>query len=477
MSLEATVVCVDNSEWTRNGDYAPNRFQAQADAVNELASAKTQANPENTVGVLAMAGKKPTVLVTPTAELGKVLNSLANLQIEGEASFSASSQIAQLALKHRENKNQRQRIVMFVGSPLVETKEQLVKIAKKLKKNNVAVDVVHFSNCEANEEKLDAFIDAVSSGDSSHLVNVPAGTILLDQLFSTPIYQTEGGGGYGSSMGAEGGGAGGGEGMEFGVDPNMDPELAMVLRISMEEERARQGITGGDAAAEDAAGGTPAATPGAEATAAPAATAEATAGAPEPMEEDALLQQALAMSMDVDEEPVTAEAPSAAAAPDTSAAPSSVPAVAATPAASSAPAATPGAPLKQQQGQQGEEGQPAGGGEEDDNPMEGIDDPELVAALAMSMQNYSENWESGAAATPAPSAAAATAPRGGEENVDDLLNDADYMSNLLQNLADVDDNDPNLQETIRNLLEQDGAAGSGATPDKAKKDDEKSDKP
>lgn len=49
MSLEATVVCVDNSEWTRNGDFAPTRWQAQADAVNLLAGAKTQANPENTV--------------------------------------------------------------------------------------------------------------------------------------------------------------------------------------------------------------------------------------------------------------------------------------------------------------------------------------------------------------------------------------------------------------------------------------------
>ena len=48
-AMEATVVCVDNSEWTRNGDYAPTRFQAQADAVNLLAGAKTQANPENTV--------------------------------------------------------------------------------------------------------------------------------------------------------------------------------------------------------------------------------------------------------------------------------------------------------------------------------------------------------------------------------------------------------------------------------------------
>ena len=55
--MEATVICVDNSEWTRNGDFAPTRFQAQADAVNLLAGAKTQANPENTIGVLTMAGK------------------------------------------------------------------------------------------------------------------------------------------------------------------------------------------------------------------------------------------------------------------------------------------------------------------------------------------------------------------------------------------------------------------------------------
>jgi 26S proteasome regulatory subunit N10 len=50
--------------------------QAQADAVNLLAGAKTQANPENAVGVLTMAGKAPRVLVTPTPDLGRVLNAM-----------------------------------------------------------------------------------------------------------------------------------------------------------------------------------------------------------------------------------------------------------------------------------------------------------------------------------------------------------------------------------------------------------------
>ena len=75
-SMEAVVVCIDNSEWTRNGDYAPNRFQAQADAVNLLAGAKTEANSENTVGVITMSGKSPKVLVTLTTDLGKILNSV-----------------------------------------------------------------------------------------------------------------------------------------------------------------------------------------------------------------------------------------------------------------------------------------------------------------------------------------------------------------------------------------------------------------
>jgi hypothetical protein len=68
----------------------------------------------------------------------------AGLEIEGVMNVPSGVQIAQLALKHRQNKNQRQRIVLFAGSPINADKETLVKIGKKLKKNNVAVDIVNF---------------------------------------------------------------------------------------------------------------------------------------------------------------------------------------------------------------------------------------------------------------------------------------------------------------------------------------------
>lgn len=42
----------------------------------------------------------------------------------------------------------------------------LVKLGKKLKKNNVAVDVVNFGEEGENTSKLEAFIEAVNSNDN-----------------------------------------------------------------------------------------------------------------------------------------------------------------------------------------------------------------------------------------------------------------------------------------------------------------------
>ena len=354
MVLEATVVCIDNSDWMINGDYKPTRLQAQTEAVNLLAGAKTGSNPENTVGVLSLAGiRGPKVMATPTPDLGRVLSCMQEIRPEGQvslvqgvqvsgivtprsasvrafasspalpsdaatcrvppsSSFASVVQIAQLALKHRQNKNQRQRIVAFIGSPLAEEEKVLVKAAKKLKKNNVAVDIVSFGDegIEANGAKLEAFFSAVNSNDTSHLVTVPPGTgILSDVLLSTPVFTGEDGGmaGAGGAMASGSAGAGaGGNDFEFGVDPNLDPELALALRVSMEEERARQEAAARAASATPADAGGADQAPKAEEGAAPPSAEADTGAAAGPatdadgdvqMDDDAILQQALAMSL------------------------------------------------------------------------------------------------------------------------------------------------------------------------------------
>ena len=87
-------------------------------------------------------------------------------KIVGNSDLTTGINVASLALKHRQNKNQRQRVVVFVGSPVEQTEEDLVKLGKKLKKNNIAVDIISFGEDVENEEKLSKFIEAVNSGDN-----------------------------------------------------------------------------------------------------------------------------------------------------------------------------------------------------------------------------------------------------------------------------------------------------------------------
>ncbi|WWC57593.1 uncharacterized protein I303_100125 [Kwoniella dejecticola CBS 10117] len=236
MPLESCMLVLDNSEYMRNGDYAPTRFQAQAEAVSTVFTAKTDSNPESAVGLMTMAGKSPSLLVTPTNDLGKLLSSLSKVQISGTSSLSTSISIAQLSLKHRENKNQRQRIVVFIGSPIEESKESLNKLGKKLRKNNVVIDLITFGEeGRENDDKLGGLIEGVG-GDESHLVSIPPGPqFLSDVILSSPILFD----GDGAIPGGSGSG-GGGEGAfgisgEDGIDPNMDPELAMAIRMSLQE--------------------------------------------------------------------------------------------------------------------------------------------------------------------------------------------------------------------------------------------------
>ena len=102
---------MDNSESSRNGDYVcvsialtesatdiffrPSRWDAQADAVNMIFQAKTQANAESSVGLMTMGGKGPEVLVTlTTTDLGKILDGMHRTKIQGHSHLATGIKIA-----------------------------------------------------------------------------------------------------------------------------------------------------------------------------------------------------------------------------------------------------------------------------------------------------------------------------------------------------------------------------------------------
>ena len=73
---------------------SPSRWEAQADAVNLIFGAKTQANPESSVGLMSMGGKGPEVLVTLTTDFGKVLDGMHRTKIRGDTHLATGIQIA-----------------------------------------------------------------------------------------------------------------------------------------------------------------------------------------------------------------------------------------------------------------------------------------------------------------------------------------------------------------------------------------------
>ena len=210
---------------------------------------------------MSMGGKGPEVLVTLTTDFGKVLDGLHRTKIRGSTHLATGIQIAgvghsvndllgltlmcflfQLALKHRQNKSQRQRIIVFTCSPIDDDEKSLNKLALRMKKLSISIDFIVFGDLDPeNTHKLELFNETVKGPEGSHMAIIPPGPSLLsDHIITTPILSEDGVGPRGGENGGDSGADAGGGGFEFGVDPSTDPELALALRMSMEEEKARQ---------------------------------------------------------------------------------------------------------------------------------------------------------------------------------------------------------------------------------------------
>mmetsp|Transcript_37973 Transcript_37973/g.92046 ORF Transcript_37973/g.92046 Transcript_37973/m.92046 type:complete len:809 (-) Transcript_37973:62-2488(-) len=222
---ESCIVILDPSEYMRNGDYIPTRYEAQQDAARWLIADITTSSPENTVGV--MAGTS--VMVSTTNNIGQLFEAVksSRRRFTGEFEIENSLQVAFMALKHRRNKVGSQRIILFVGSPITDHKS-FGKLSKSLRKNNVSLQIITLGD-EPNQDKLELLIQ--NNSEDSRMINIPKGTVPSEFLSATST--------FGTANGFAGEASGGGM-MGDTFDPSMDPELAMALQISLQEEQTRQ---------------------------------------------------------------------------------------------------------------------------------------------------------------------------------------------------------------------------------------------
>ena len=235
MVLEATILIIDNSDWTRNGDYLPNRFQAQISAANFIIENRCETNPENSLGIMTMAGKRVEMVSTLTNDESRLLGSMSNIPLNGECDIYSALSISILCLKHRINKNQKQRIILFVGSPIRTKTENLILIGKKLKKYNVAVDIISFGHVEENREALNAFLKEVNNSNNSSILEVPIGGYIMETLFTSPIM----GGNAGMNQMGVDPGAGNAQ-QNMGGISQFERDMNLAMQMSLQEAQKEQ---------------------------------------------------------------------------------------------------------------------------------------------------------------------------------------------------------------------------------------------
>eukprot|EP01034_Spumella_vulgaris_P021880 gene21880-27955_t len=130
-----------------------------------------------------------------------------------------------------------------------------------------------------------------------HLITVPAGVSPVNALLSSAVMHGEGAAAMmGGGMGGADGGGGGDFDMYGGIDPAMDPELAMAIRVSTEEARAEEEARV-KALQEQTTSSSSSSSSGASGSSGGAEVAFGGYGAVDEDDEEALIRQALEMSM------------------------------------------------------------------------------------------------------------------------------------------------------------------------------------
>eukprot|EP00818_Percolomonas_sp_WS_P007711 CAMPEP_0117447734 /NCGR_PEP_ID=MMETSP0759-20121206/7032_1 /TAXON_ID=63605 /ORGANISM="Percolomonas cosmopolitus, Strain WS" /LENGTH=372 /DNA_ID=CAMNT_0005240087 /DNA_START=194 /DNA_END=1309 /DNA_ORIENTATION=+ len=232
MVKQRVIICLDNTEFMRNGDYAPTRFAAQQKTTEGLIGKVLRSHPESLCSLLSMSN--PTIEKSLTDNRQALQATLTQVPIRGESiDMIKSLKIAQLALKKRgEESTGEKRVILFVASPLQHSVDDLKKVGSIFKRYNISVDVINFGEITTNQEKLEAFVEAVDTDNTSHILTVPQGPHLLSDMVASSEVLTE----PGQEPGAgSGGGNAGFDGMED------DPEYAMALQLSLQEyEREQQ---------------------------------------------------------------------------------------------------------------------------------------------------------------------------------------------------------------------------------------------
>jgi 26S proteasome regulatory subunit N10 len=224
---QAIVFLIDNSATSIDGDFYPNRLDAQRHAIVRLSSYYLGQSPQTQVGFGTMGGTDCGIRCCLTNDCKRFSRSVDRVSYGGECFLDRALRCAVLLFPGAPANGVIRRIIALIGSPTRLTRLSVFEFAKSASESRIEIDVFGFGE-DIDAGGLSYLVGQVSRKSPSRFVICPVGgPILCDALFGSVI------------------GPGLEAGRRWSMESRDDLELAATIQLSITEQRHNGGSSRG----------------------------------------------------------------------------------------------------------------------------------------------------------------------------------------------------------------------------------------
>lgn len=214
---QAIIIFIDNSETSINGDFYPNRLDAQKIAAERLIQFFTRVNPKSQIGIGTLAEDSFGIVASLTMNDTKLDTAITNIKRGATTHLVHAIRCGFLALHHCDPEVRIKKMIVFVGSQHDMTDIKIsTQLAQSVNKEDVSVDIFAFGDEVNCKDILEDFTTKIH--EKSHFVSTKStNAILSDLILSSPI-------GPGDIS------------QQSNVNYEDDPDLALTIQLSMQQQ-------------------------------------------------------------------------------------------------------------------------------------------------------------------------------------------------------------------------------------------------
>jgi 26S proteasome regulatory subunit N10 len=210
---QAVVFLIDNSATSLDGDFHPNRLDAQKNAVQRLVTYFVSSCRTTQIGLGTMGSTAFGIVSCLTTNAQRFSQCLDRISRGGECCLDRAIRCAILSLKMRDQAVVTQRVIALISSLTPLTPEDVIDLSRIAHRDRVSVDIVAFGD-DVDHNALQHLVSRMPP--NSHFVFCPAGGLVLsDAVCASEI------------------GPGLEEGRHLALDDEDDPDLAAAIKTSL----------------------------------------------------------------------------------------------------------------------------------------------------------------------------------------------------------------------------------------------------